>query len=269
MSVWGVCMLKDEDDVIERTLRHLWAEGLSGVIALENGSTDETPRILRELRDDVFPRGWLNVIDDPEVGYWQSAKMTAAAKMARDQHGATWVLPFDADEIWVAGDRPLAEAIMLHGDSVNGQAALLFDHYATALDEGDWAADTDDPFTRMGWRKVEPLPLPKVVVRVSALRSIEAGNHGAKLTEDSWSSGVLTVHHFPYRSPGQMLSKVRNGSAAYKATDLPSTTGLHWRQMGEALDQHGEAAILSWWQSFYYSHPAESGLIYDPAPVSA
>lgn len=267
MSVWGVTMVKDEDDVIERNLRHLHAEGLAGVIVLDNLSTDRTPEILRELQAEL-PMGWLRIVADPEVGYWQSAKMTSAAKMAGD-YGATWVIPFDADEIWTAGDRPLSEAIMLNGDQVNGQAAQLFDHYATALDEGDWADEADDPFTRMSWRSVTALPLPKCVVRVAELRRIEAGNHAARLKTDSWSSGHLTVHHFPYRSPGQMLSKVRNGSAAYKATDLPEDTGAHWRAMGKALDEHGEGAIFAWWSSFFYALPAEAGLVFDPAPVSA
>lgn len=271
MSVIGVTMVKDEADVIERTLRHLHAEGLDGVVALENQSADDTTRILSRLREELGG-DWLHVVDDPEVGYWQSAKMTAAAKMARDVYGATWVLPFDADEVWTTSDeRSLRDAIMLHGDGANGQAAMLFDHYATALDPGEPDAPEDDPFTRMGWRSATPLSLPKVVVRAAAMRRIDAGNHGAKLTEATWSSGhYLAVHHFPWRGPEQAVRKVTNGSRAYKATNLPETTGLHWRQMGDALDALGPDAIRAWWRDgFFYSDPAASGLVYDPAPVSA
>lgn len=267
MSVWGVTMVKDEADVIEQTLRHMHASGLAGVIALDNQSGDGTRQILDELRNEWD--GWLRVIDDPEVGYWQSAKMTSAARMAGDL-GAVWVVPFDADELWLSpDDRPLAEAIMLHGDRVNGQAAQLFDHRCTGLDETSWDSAFDDPFTRMRWRHPEPLPLPKCVVRVSELRSIHPGNHGADLRQQSWSDGLLEVRHFPYRSPNQMLSKVRNGSVAYKATTLPRTTGQHWREMGEALDAHGPEALAQWFTgAFYFPTPAEAGLIYDPAPIA-
>lgn len=285
MSVWAVSMVKDEADVIEQTLRHLYAQGLDGCIVLDNQSTDGTRSILDQLAaewdsprfvssgDDEGPRPWLKVIDDPEVGYWQSAKMTSAARAA-GQLGATWVIPFDADEIWTCHEptRTLADWIMLSGDTYSGQAATLYDHYATSLDEGSPGADFDDPFTRMAWRSQTPLPLPKVVVRVADLHQIQPGNHGAVLLRGEWldrASSGLVVHHFPYRSPRQMISKVRNGSAAYAATNLPRTTGQHWREMGETLEARGEAAIEAWWRdAFYYETPAESGLVYDPAPVS-
>lgn len=279
MSVWGATMVKDEADVIEQTLRHLHASGLDGVICLDNASSDGTRAILDGLASELTTHGhidgecarlpWLRVVDDPEVGYWQSAKMTAAARMAGEL-GATWVIPFDADELWISTDeRPLAEAIMLHGDQVNGQAAQLFDHRCTALDETSWESAFDDPFTRMGWRHVEPLVLPKVVVRVSELRSIHPGNHGAELRQQSWSEGALEVRHFPYRSPQQMLSKVRNGAHAYKATSLPHTTGQHWREMGETLDEHGPEGLRQWFtDAFFFAQPAEAGLVYDPAPIA-
>lgn len=269
MSVWGVTMVKDERDVIEQTLGHLHAQGLDGCIVLDNQSTDGTRAILDGLAEMAWP-GWLKVIDDPEVGYWQSSKMTAAARMA-GQLGATWVVPFDADELWYSTDgRGLAEAIMLHGDQVNGQPAQLYDHRCTALDDGAWDTDFDDPFTRMGWRHATPLPLPKVCVRVSALRSIHPGNHGADLAERSWGAdGVLAVRHFPYRSPRQMLSKVRNGGEAYAATTLPPTTGQHWREMYAAYQQHGEAGVRKWFDdAFFFQFPAEAGLVYDPAPIA-
>ena len=74
MSVWGVTMVKDEADVIERTFGHMRAQGIAGVICLDNASTDGTRLLLDEAAE-----GWpgLRVIDDPEVGYYKSAKMTA------------------------------------------------------------------------------------------------------------------------------------------------------------------------------------------------
>lgn len=270
MSVWGVSMVKDEADVIEQTLRHLHAQGLDGCIVLDNGSRDGTRAILDMLAAAPMD-GWLRVIDDPEVGYWQSAKMTSAARMAQNL-GAVWVLPFDADELWhaVGSDRTLAEQIMLHGDQVAGQAAQLYDHRCTALDEGDWNDASDDPFTRMAWRHTEPLPLPKVCVRVSELRQIHPGNHGASLRgQAAWGSGALGVRHFPYRSPAQMIRKVRNGGQAYAATTLPRGTGQHWREMYETLELHGEAGIAQWFaDAFFFERPAESGLVYDPAPIA-
>lgn len=291
MSVWAVSMVKDEADVIEQTLRHLHGEGIAGCVVLDNRSSDGTSDILSSLAKDLgwTPEArWLHVIDDPEVGYWQSAKMTSAAKMA-GQLGATWVIPFDADEIWTTNDlggRSLADSIMLAGDGESLLAAQLFDHYCTALDPDAlppvaevWgkhpysaAVQIDDPFTRMGWRSQTPLGLPKVAVRVADLHSIHPGNHGAQMRHGRAvqpAESGLVVHHFPYRSPRQMVSKVRNGSNAYKATTLPRTTGQHWREMGETLEIHGEAGIEQWFRdAYFYPDPVASGLLYDPAPLS-
>lgn len=270
-SVWGVTMVKDEADVIEQTLRHLHAEGLTGVVCLDNQSTDGTRDVLIRLGEEL--RGpddheWLNIVDDPEVGYWQSAKMTAAARTALN-FGADWVIPFDADEIWYdPAGRTLVDAIPQLGDEANLITAALYDHRCTALDPGV-PVDGDDPFTRMGWRLTEPLPLPKVVMRPKHLHQIHPGNHGATLIGvPTIARSGLEVRHFPYRSAEQFIRKARNGGRAYAETTLPRSTGQHWREYFEALETHGEDALASHFAAhFTFNHPAEAGLIYDPAPL--
>ena len=273
VQVWGVTMVRDEQDVIEQTLRHLHAEGLDGVVVLENRSADDTPAILARLKRELFaPDGeaaWLVVVEDPEPGYWQSAKMTAAARTAGGL-GATWVIPFDADEIWYdPAGRRLAEAVPILGNEASIVTAELYDHRCTALDP-EMPADVDDPFTRMGWRHTDPLPLPKVAVRVKGLHAIHPGNHGATYlgTETSPAASGLHVRHFPYRSAEQFVRKARNGAEAYAATTLPRGTGQHWREYGETLAVHGpEALEQHYTHHFTFAHPAEAGLIFDPAPL--
>lgn len=270
-SVWGVTMVKDEVDVIEQTLRHLHAEGLAGVVCLDNQSTDGTRETLIVLGEELRgpeDREWLNIVNDPEVGYWQSAKMTAAARTALN-FGAGWVVPFDADEIWYSPDgRPLADAIPQLGDDANLLTAELFDHRCTALDPAV-AEDGDDPFTRMGWRVTESLPLPKVVIRPKHLHSIHPGNHGATLVGvPTIVRAGLQVRHFPYRTAEQFIRKARNGGRAYVETTLPRSTGQHWREYYETLELHGEQALADHFRAhFTFNHPAEAGLIYDPAPL--
>jgi hypothetical protein len=272
MSVWGVTMVKDEADVIEQNLRHLHAEGLAGVICLDNGSTDDTRPILNRLAVEL-PTGdadrarWLIVVDDDEPGYWQSAKMTSAMKLAESM-GATWVIPFDADEIWYdTQGRRLAESVMIDGDEASGQWATLYNHFATSLDPVI-PADVDDPFTRLGWRHVHPGALPKIAVRASATYRIEMGNHSAQFRYGEARPSNLALRHFPYRSVEQMVRKVRHGADAINATTMSRSTCQHWREMGVALDLHGPSAIEAWYRNgFCYERPAESGLIYDPAPL--
>src|SRR4051812_46619587 len=92
-------MVKDEADVIEGTIRHM-ADEVDQLLVADNGSTDGTRDILVKLALELQ----FTVVDDPDPGYEQSRKMSALAELAAS-HGATWIVPFDADELWLAEDR--------------------------------------------------------------------------------------------------------------------------------------------------------------------
>lgn len=268
----AIGMVKDEADVIERTLWHLAAQGIDRIYLAENGSTDGTWEIVRDLRDQEVLRAaygtTLEVISDPEVGYYQSRKMTTLARYAYEQ-GADWIIPFDADELWtviIGGEcgpdcSILRRLLDRQPPGVGVIPFQNFNHYRTALDPGG------HPFDAMGWRSLEPLPLPKVAFRASAGAVVLAGNHGVTGVRGRVQeySGPR-IHHYPYRSVEQFISKARNGSAAYAATDLPRSTGQHWREWGETLREHGEAGLREWYRSAFTfgSAPAAHGLVYDP-----
>lgn len=277
-QVWGVTMVRDEADVIEQTLQHLADQELGGVIVFDNRSTDGTSELLADLAQDWD--GWLKVVDDPEPGYWQSSKMTAAARMAADL-GADWVIPFDADELWTHPEGlPLGVAVPMLGDSAGIVRAVLHDYRCTAADalpppSTPEEAQTDDPFTRMVWREVKDGYLPKVAVRTDGLFSIHPGNHGADHKLRRVAEGALAIAHYPYRSPLQMVSKGRNGAEAYSHTTLPRTYGQHWREYGEIIERHGEAALAAvFWDHFFipdpatYDDPDRGPLVRDPGPVA-
>lgn len=258
MKLSAITMVKDEADVIHRTIDHLIGQGVDEILIYENASTDGTWEILRDLRDgDALDR--IHVFSDPEIGYYQARKMTALA-VAAHARGADWIIPFDADELWTA---PGGLHAYLELDSFAEYGVVAFpnfNHYRTSLDPGG------HPFDAMGWRSPDPLPLPKVAFRACAGARLEAGNHGVSGVRGRfcWDDSDARIHHYPYRSPEQFISKARNGSAAYAATDLPRSTGQHWREWGEALETHGEAGLRSWFGAFEYDDPVAEGLIYDP-----
>ena len=254
-SVFGVTMVRNEADVIEGCLRHMAAE-VDSLIVADNGSTDSTPQILQRLRRELP----LTIVDDPEVGYYQSRKMTALAERAAEA-GAEWIVPFDADELWVSPFGRVADALSLCRGNI--APAALFNHWATAVDPAG-----PDPFVTMQWRSPEPVGLPKVAFRWGRGAVIHQGNHGVDLPGPRHvEEGLLAVHHFPYRSVEQFTAKARQGAAAYRATDLPESAGQHWRIYGEVLDKHGEEALHGHFRRhFWFLIPVDSGLVLDPAP---
>jgi glycosyltransferase involved in cell wall biosynthesis len=253
MTTAGICMCKDEADIIAGTLAHM-ADEVDFLIVSDNASTDGTREILAEL-EDTLP---LTVLDDPETAYYQSFKMSRLAETAA-KRGAEWIVPFDADELWIA---PLRISRVLKMMPAGIVEADLYNHIATALD-----LPGEDPFATMVWRQRDKGALPKVAFRWEPGAVIHQGNHGVTLPSDPTPVSGLEIRHFPMRSPEQMVTKARNGAAAYAATDLPEHQGSHWRQYGALLERLGEQAMHDvfrehWW----HISPTDAGLVHDPAP---
>lgn len=254
MSVWGIARVKDEADIIEATVRRMAGE-VDQLMIVDNASTDGTREILLELAEDLP----LMVADDLDVGYLQSLKMTQLAHLAADR-GASWVVPFDADERWYSPFGRVAD-VLENQLGVSIVSAELYDHVPTGHDPVD-----EDPIERIGWRRREAAPLRKVAARPYAPVTIHQGNHDAD--HGSRAEGLLVVRHYPYRSAEQMVRKARNGAAAYAATDLPEHVGQHWRDYGRLVEAHGEEALHGVFREhFWCADPTRArDLILDPAP---
>jgi len=257
----AVSMVRDEDDIVGATVARM-LDQVDRVIVADNGSTDETPEILAEL---AHISGRLTVVEDTERGYYQAQKMTGLAQRAREM-GAEWVIPFDADEVWVARRSTLADRLRSLPDDALVCEATLFDHVPTAKDpEGS-------PVERITWRRRAAAPLRKVAVRAREDMSIAQGNHSASFAGVEVPLRVaelLEVRHFPYRSAEQMIRKARNGAQAYAATDLPEAVGAHWRQYGRTIEEEGEDALAAHFYRWFYSADpeADTDLIRDPCPL--
>lgn len=259
-------MMKDEEDVAFDTVMHMACEGVDGIIVADNGSTDRTRGQL-ELAVLAAKERFgtaVEIEDDPEPGYYQSEKMTNLARLANKRHGAEWIIPFDADELWVA-PHSLRQWLSEMPAGVYVVHAELYNHFCTAADEED-----DKPFRSMVYRQAQPGALPKVAFRWHPETIIQMGNHGVTMPETLTQLvpfGGLQIRHFPYRSFEHFVRKAKNGAAAYAASDLPETFGAHWRQYGLLLERQGEAALREVWDRWYYFLvPSIAGMVLDPAP---
>lgn len=260
VTVAGISMVKDEMDILPWTLPRMAAQ-LDFVIVADNLSTDGTPDYLHDVQTEFE----ICVVEDPEPGYTQSAKMSNLAEMAR-QLGATWAVPFDADEVWASPSGRLADVLKPY--DANGWhvvEATLHDHVVTGSDDPGEC----DPIKRIGWRRVEPLRLPKVALRLMPGAVIEMGNHGAHYPgPHTQTRADIEICHYPYRSAPQMARKARNGADAYAAAQgrVPATAGQHWRDYGRLLDAYGEKAMVEVFDTwFYVADPVlDDSVIYEP-----
>ncbi len=235
-----VAMARDEADVAAFWVAHYLAEGVDLILVADNLSNDGTGDLLRDAGAVV--------VDDRELAYYQAAKTTGLGHQAAER-GATIVLPVDLDELWYSPDgRPLGD--VLGASQANQWRAPVFDHIV----KDDW---TGNPFTEISWRRKEAQQYPVMGYRYDSRALVAMGNHSVFHPTPSFGE-PLAVRHFGYRSLEQMTRKLRNGKAAYDATNLPESEGLHWREGGALSD--GELAAR--WDALC----AEEGLIFDPAP---
>ncbi len=246
MRIVAVSMVKDELDVIPYVL-DLLVKQVDAIIIADNMSTDGTREFLHNYaRTAPIP---IAVRHDEEPGYMQSDKMTALAHLAHSEYGADWIIPFDADEVWTAGSKPIRTILEDRRPDEYIVHARLYDHMATGEDN----LEDPNPIRRMPWRRPSPAPLHKVCVRWDPSLVIGMGNHEAFYDNPvSRTAPILEIHHFPYRSAEQILRKTVNGAAAYKAADLPEYYGVHWRQWGQLIEDHGEDVMADVFYTYYW-----------------
>lgn len=213
-EVWGIAMVRDELDVIGTTLDHLLRQGVDRLLVVDNGSVDGTRELLEQrARDDAH----VFVGIDPVVPYYQAEKMTWLAHRAW-RAGADWVVPFDADEWWFADSGVLADHLRRRPESVIH--AHLHHMVPRQPDPADMAHAEfvlDSTPSRVG----------KVAFRSHPLVRLQRGNHAVSRVGEVGTS--LHIAHAIYRGPGQVMRKVRQGTAAAEMTgdDVTEMTP-HW-----------------------------------------
>jgi len=241
--VWAVTMVKNEERRIEGSIRRLVAGGVDVVVVADNLSTDHTADMLRDLARELP----VLVVTDREPAYYQGQKMSLLARRAA-RHGASWIIPFDADELWFAVDGDLAETLHeLDGDIA---VARMYDF----IPDG---SPVTDPYRDIVRRAVDS-PVRKVAFRAHALATISTGNHDVqqpgRLVRDR-----LYIRHYPYIDFEHFQRKAATGKAALDATDLAREFGAHWRQWAS-----GGTKQLDAWEQILLTRT-----VVDPLPPHA
>ena len=261
MKVWAVTMVRNEEDIIGFTLRHMISEGMDGIVVADNLSTDRTRDVLEAVKREA-PIPFL-LLEDREPGYYQSRKMTALAHLAAEK-GAHYVIPFDADELWFSLTPEPVAGVLRHADAPVARIDL-WNHFASASDP-----EEENPFLRMPWRMEKRSSFSKTAFRYRPDLTVAQGNHdvlgadGIPVEKDPVPVGI---RHFPYRGPDHFIHKAMIGGAAYAATDLASNQGNHWRRFKRILDSEGPRAVEEiFFRDFWFSDPQKAGMVHDPAP---
>ena len=240
MKLWGVAMVRNEADIIEAFVRHNLTI-LDGLVVVDHGSADATPRILAAMCAERIP---LVVLRSDAVGYLQAEIVTSAAREAFARGRADAVFPLDADEFLRvrARDALVAALAALPGGHYG---SIAWPTYVPPLDgePADMVAllrttrrcDAKLPLAQRVLRKVV---LPAAFARDPSA-ALTMGNHGVMLGRDPRSSPpmphadlpeqVVEVCHVPVRSARQFVVKtaVKRMARVAAGRDYPPASPIH------------------------------------------
>jgi hypothetical protein len=219
MRLAATMLVRDEEHILRAHLDYHLAQGVDLFLAMDNGSVDATPEILREYER----AGAVRIIPGAEPGrYRQGEWVTRMARLAATEHGADWVLNLDADEFWWPRAGTLPDALA----AVPDRYGVL---HAARIDFGP-APDGEEPFwERMTVRRrVLRTPLghrglPRAAHRGHPGIEVVTGNHAAFAPDLLLAPpvDVIDALHYPTRSLAQLERKV-----AAHAENIRATPGL-------------------------------------------
>ncbi len=255
VKVVGLYLVRNEVDIIEVNLRHHFATGIDEAIVIDNGSTDGTLEAIAELAEE------LPIQLSSEVGHiYQGERVTRLARFAAGQ-GADWVLPIDADELWVATGTPLRQVLQ----EAPADVRALFVEVVNFVQRRDVLVTRPGALTTMtmrpaqvvgtaeeasglvrsgaaGW--VEIAYAPKCVHRASSQLRIAPGNHLSGVAGGQ-PTDRLTCLHAPIRARSVLTLKLDHGRRALEERS-PAEAAWHvkrWWQMARdgTLDHEWDA----------------------------
>jgi glycosyltransferase involved in cell wall biosynthesis len=244
MRIWGAMIVRDAADLVGVSLRHHAALGLERIVVVDNGSTDGTWERLQALAEQ------LPIDLRRDDGPYRQAELVNAAVRQAARGGADWVMPLDADELFVA-PRGLATVLGETDAAVLEVGVVNFVQRRWRRRVSARCLLTMDrrPPTPLGPLRAQALVAagrralvevewdPSVIVRPSPGLWIEKGNHRASNADGpTRRTGEITVLHAPLRARQALERRTDHGRRLAESGE-PVDYGWHLR--GLPTDQPG------------------------------
>jgi hypothetical protein len=237
MRVAGFTLVRNEEDVIEASIRHN-LRSLDALTVVDHGSDDATPEILASLVREGLP---IEVSRDDSLELRQGPVTTAGVRRLLAD-GADLAIPIDADEFLRMPSRERFEQFVASTDP-SLHLALPWLTYLPSPDGGDMVARLNHarrlPAERHG--------VHKVIVRRSMLdtpaaeippgnRCVRANDGRPQPDHEALPGEIAAIAHVPVRSVGQFTAKVTVGTLALRLAAIPdNAAALHWQEEFDAI----------------------------------
>jgi hypothetical protein len=228
----GVSTIRGDTDIAPLTIRHMFAQGVDTVwVAVgDQAAWDAVSQIQHP---------GLHLVEAFERYHRQQHWTDKLAEAS----GAEWIIPFDADEFWIAPQCGTLRAAVEHAPTNPG----------TVLEARLWHHQSWD-------EKVVPAErLPKVAYRWQPGCRIGPGNHSVSMDapEIRVAAGI-EIRHLQYRSFEQFCAKVQT----FNKTLLPEARARGDSAHHTRLDGASDAEMRAAWDQLWARQT-----VHDPIPA--
>lgn len=254
-KIFSISMVKNEADVIESFVRYN-TNVMDGMLILDNGSTDDTLKILKQLKDEGLP---LIIFEDSDREHEQATKMTKLLIKAVDEFQADIVVPLDADEFIISSYQGNPRKILEKIESTTFYL-VKWRTFVPDFSKNEKFVPSRITATRDdSLEEFYKVVIPKELVK----------NYNVKLTFGSHNlvfdpkyediikcviNNDLRIAHFPIRSKEQTISKITVGWI-YNLSRLGRTEGqnFHWQIIFNKLKENRQVvnSDIIWFAKSY------------------
>lgn len=188
-------LVKDEELLLKNNLEFHLAQGVDKIIVTDNGSTDNTPYILKHFED----AGLIEVIHEPSRAYHQKKFVNRMVRLAIEKYNAQWIINADGDEFFYSNTENLKDAL-----PVDGHPNILFCQWCMSL-----------PRAGQKWQDIDHFCLvdnSKSIHTAQGFITVSGGNHKVYLKHIHTPSLTddITLYHLNSRDFASFKGKLEN-----------------------------------------------------------
>lgn len=258
MKLAGVTCVRNEVDIIEFCLWHHFDQGLDDIFILDNGSSDGTYDLLKDLEKKDSR---LHIFSDPDK--FNQMKFVKQMTDLAIESGADWIVPFDADEMWLSKNGLANDLVDIDIDGVVVYLTNFVQNVRRRTIEPDlyktvkYKLDVKIPyrpaaamdFQLVEWQSISMVELkwyPKNIIRAMPGLIIRSGAHSFEVpnkTSETAFSHMFSIYHVPLRSYPHLEFKAEHGKRLIENGVGP---GIGVEQQRLYRIQQGGALLREW-----------------------
>lgn len=239
IKLYMTLLAKNDQDIIREHILFHKSMGVDGFIVTVNNSTDNTVKILNELKKSGIK---IDILFEPEKNFFQDVWVDRMIKIAKNKHKADWVINADSDEFWYSNNFDLKIDINKSAvGNVNVLYTFLTNFYPVENKEDFFNSCyfIKRPLNKIEAKRFnintkrfgESVFRRKVIHKLKGYKKIGMGNHRVKMK--NYKEAYLcdtTIYHYIIKNYSHFGRKSIEGGMAIKDAIKDDAIGEHWHR---------------------------------------